>query len=379
MDIIQQIINKISQTSNILIIVSGGNVDSLAAGLGLRTFLKKLDKETILLSFTELGSRFEFLPEIGTVVRQIDLHKNFVIDVSTQKTGLDELSYKSENDRLSIFLKPKSGQFSASDVSFRSSNFPFGLLILIGVPSLEILGEFYNQNAPLFFETPIVNIDFRATNENYGQFNLVDLTNTSSSETVLDLIQKFEPSLIDENIATQLLAGIIAETDSFQHVRTTPKIFLKASELVSLGAHQQEIISNLYKTKSLGLLKLWGRVLARLKQQFDNILVYSAINGSDLEKSEASEEDANAIITEMVSQLGFAKIFVFLKEENPNLTTVFCHTNLSLDLNLIFQQFTSQLVSVGTVKFIVPQSVVAAEKTVLEVLKTEVDKIKTNF
>src|SRR5258708_38228777 len=158
-------------------------------------------------------------------------------------------------------------------------------------------------------------MDFRASNKNYGQYNLVTLSATSCSEIVLDLINKFESSLIDENIATQLLTGIIAETNSFQHVRPTPQTFLKASQLVSLGAKQQEIINNLYKTKSLRLLKLWGRVFARLKQDADLSLAYSAINVNDLERSQTGASDFEAIIKEMATQLGFAKIFLFLKEE----------------------------------------------------------------
>jgi nanoRNase/pAp phosphatase (c-di-AMP/oligoRNAs hydrolase) len=202
------------------------------------------------------------------------------------------------------------------------------------------------------------------------------MTATSCSEVVLDLINKFEASLIDEDIATQLLAGIISETNSFQHVRTTPQTFLKASQLVSLGAKQQEIVSHLFKTKSLGLLKLWGRVLARLRQDFDNLLVYSAVNESDMAKAGASEEDASVIIKEMVSQLTFAKIFLFLKQEGPNQTAVFCHTQIPLNLGLIFDQFQPQDLSPQAVKFMVAEELGSAEKRVLDILRTEVGKVR---
>jgi nanoRNase/pAp phosphatase (c-di-AMP/oligoRNAs hydrolase) len=386
MDLVQQIISKISQVSNVLIVASGNNGDSLAAGLALRSFLAKLEKEVTLLSFTPVSERFHFLPDVSHVTAKIDLTKSFVIDVSTKKAKLSELSYKKEPELLSIFIKPQSGEFKPEDVSFRVSNFPFELIILLGVPDLSMLGEFYNQNASLFFETPIVNIDYRATNENYGQFNLIDLSSTSCSEIILDLINKFEAGLIDESIATQLLTGIITETNSFQHVRTTPQTFLKASQLVTLGARQQDIVSNLYKSKSLGLLKLWGRVLARLKQDFDNLLVYSAVNQSDIAKSEATAEDANSIIKEMVTQLNFAKIFLFLKEEpqpdpaNPSAhnTTVFCHTFLPLNLMGIFNTFHPTQLNLQSVKFTVPETLAATETKILEILKTQVTRFKAN-
>ena len=198
MDQIQQTINKISQSSTILIVAPGNNGDSLAASLALQAFLKKLEKEVTFLSYTEVSSRFDFLPGIVDIIRQINLTKSLVINVATKKTQMQELSYKKNPEQLSIFLKPISGEFTPADVSFDNSNFPFDLLILIGIGSLEQLGEFYNQNAQLFFQTPILNIDFKASNENYAQLNLVDLTTTSCSEIILDLINKFEGSLIDE-------------------------------------------------------------------------------------------------------------------------------------------------------------------------------------
>lgn len=377
MDEFSQVIAKISQAKSILIVTSGLNGDLLAASLALRAFLKKLEKEITLLSYTEMSAKFGFLPETLEVVTHIDLTKSLVINIATKKTQVGEVSYKKVPEQLSIFLKPAKGEFTPNDISFDTSTFPFDLVILIGVSSPDQLGEFYSQNAQLFFQTPVLNIDFKGSNENYGQFNLVDLTATSASEIILDLINKFESGLIDESIATQLLAGIISETNSFQHTRTTPQTFLKASQLVSLGAKQQEIIGHLYKSKSLGLLKLWGRVLARIKQDFDNLLVFSAVNQSDLVKAEASEEDANGIIKEMVNQLSFAKIFLFLKEESESRTTVFCQTLIPLNLPGIFNQFHPEHLSPQAVKFEISASVTNAEKLVLDLLGTEVSKFKS--
>jgi hypothetical protein len=347
--------------------------------LALRAFLKKLEKDVTLLSFTEVAPRFSFLPDSSEVTTKIDLTKNLVINVATNRAQLSELSYKKNPEQLSIYIKPVKGEFTPEDISFDASNFPFDLVVLIGIANLEQLGEFYSKNAQLFFQTPILNIDFKGSNENYGQLNLVDLTATSVSEIILDLINKFESSLIDENIATQLLAGIISETNSFQHVRTTPQTFLKASQLVALGANQQDIVGHLYKSKSLGLLKLWGRALARLKQDFDNLLVYSAVNQSDLQKAGASEEDANAIIKEMVSQLSFAKIFLFLKEESAVSTAVFCHTLIPLNLTGLFGQFHPEAQTLQTVKFTVPDSVQNTEKQILDLLGKEVLKFKSTI
>ncbi|OGE73578.1 MAG: hypothetical protein A3I07_02410 [Candidatus Doudnabacteria bacterium RIFCSPLOWO2_02_FULL_42_9] len=376
MEPLQQIISKISSSQSILVIGNGSNGDSLAAALALRSFLKKLEKDSVLLIPYSVTDRFHFLPEIAEVVSEIDLTKSFVIDVSTKKSQVAELSYKKESDKLSIFLKPQKGEFTPTDVTFRSSNFPYDLVVLIGIPSLDSLGEFYGKHAELFFDVPVVNIDFRGNNENYGQFNLVQLNSTSCSEIVLDLINKFEATLIDETIATQLLAGIIAETNSFQHVRTTPQTFMKASQLISLGAKQQEIISHLYKTKSLGFLKLWGRVLARLKQETELGLAYSTLMKTDIVKSEADEKDVELIIKEMASQLGFAKLFMFLSETEENTVNVYFHSSLALNFQSLFGAYQPQSIGPQSVKFTIRSSLVDAEKQVIDSLKSEINRLK---
>jgi hypothetical protein len=146
---------------------------------------------------------------------------------------------------------------------------------------------------------------------------------------------------------------------------------------VSLGANQQEIISRLYKSKSLGLLKLWGRVLARLKQVNELSLVYSIINRSDMARSEATEEDSGKIIHEMISQLGFAKLFLLFKEDE-NTTMVYFHSSLPLDAKALFSRFEPAMIGFQTLRFSVPAPAGEAEKQVIQLLTDEINKYKVN-
>lgn len=375
MNPLQTVINRIAQASSVLILVQGSSGDGLSAGLALRAFFKKLEKDVVLLSLHAVAEKFKFLPGASDIQSEVDLTKSFVIDVATKRSPLAELSYKKEDERLSIFLKPVAGALTAQDVTFRNSSFPYDLVVVLGIGSFEQLGDFYAHHTDLFFETPVINIDFRATNENYGQINLVNLSATSCSEIILDLINEFESSLLDEIIATQLLTGIIAETNSFQHIRTTPQTFIKASQLVSLGAKQQEIIGNLYKTKSLGLLKLWGRVLARLNQDEAIGLVHSAVNTNDIVRAGASMADVENIIKEMGLQLTFAKIFVFFAETAPEQTVVFCSTQLPMPLAELFSSQKPTSLNNQTVKFDSGKGLAETEKQVLELLRAEAGKL----
>ena len=370
------LIEKLKLTKNLIIIAppktSG---DALGAALALAGVLKKLEKDVLMLSPAMISPRFDFLPGIDQIQTKLNLAKQLIIDLSTQTAQVAEVSYKKDIDKLSIYIKPKEGQFETSDVSVRSTKFPYDLVICVGVAALEHLGEFYSRNAELFFETPVVNIDYRINNENYGQINLVDLNANSVSEIVYDLIVELDEKLIDSDTATNLLAGIIEATNSFQHVRTTPQAFVKASQLISLGGRQQDIISHMYKNKSLGLLKLWGRVLACMKQDDSRIMVSSAVSLSDIERVGATEEDIQNIIKEMADQLGFAKVFVFFSEISPDKTRVLAATSLPINLVNLFAGLETQVMD-SSVKFTVNLPLLEAEKQTSATISEEFAKLR---
>jgi len=231
---------------------------------------------------------------------------------------LEEISYQTSADKAQIFLKDKDREFTPQDLSFSTEKFPVDLIFVLGCKSLEDLGGLYEQNTDLFFETPKINIDNHPDNEYFGQINLVDIAVSSTAEILAEFLQKYEQQLVDQDIATCLLLGIISSTRSFQHVQTTPKAFLKAGELVALGARQQEIIKNIYKTKSLSLLKLWGRALARMKILDQEKTVYSVLNQVDFEKAGAGEQDLLPVLAEFIDNISGYNIIAVLAEPAQN-------------------------------------------------------------
>lgn len=376
-DTFKQVAEKLNNSGTVLVVLPPlASPDAVTAGLGLANFIKRLAKEVAIVSADgQANNRVDFLPGYNQILREINITKGFVIEVSTKQTPVSELTYKKDADKLSIYLKPRIGEFTPADVTFHSSQFPYDAVVVIGTQKLESLGEFYAKHAPLFFETPVINIDFRGANESYGQFNLINLNASSLSEIVYDLISEIDKELIDADIATMLLTGIITETNSFQHSRTTPQVFMKASQLVGLGGRQQDIIVHLYKSKSLGFLKLWGRVLARMKHEPENSLVYSAVNRLDMEKSGAAPEDAAMVLKEMNQQLGFAKIYAFFREVDAQITEVYCSAPAVLNLAGVFAEYQPAITQPQSLKITLNMSLVGAEETVLEILRREAKKL----
>lgn len=311
----EQIFEQIKKSGKILILLPEVlTADSLASGLALRLFLLKQQKDVSLISAAEAPENLKFLPGASELKSQLTAVKSLVVTLDTSKKQLDEISYQTSADKAQIYLKSKDLEFLPEDVTFSKEKFPVDLIIIIGARSVEDLGKISEHNADLLFETVKINIDNKSGNEYFGAINLVDITATSAAEILAELLQKYEEQLIDQDIATCLLAGIIEKTASFQHVQTTPKAFLKASELVALGGRQQEVVKNIFKSKSLALLKLWGRALARMKPLDSEKVIYSVLNYLDFEKAGSSEAEVLPVLKEFLDNLSGYNIVALITE-----------------------------------------------------------------
>ena len=331
-----QIFEQIKKSQKILIALPENlSADALASGLAFWLFLNKLKKDVSLVSKGQIPETLKFLPVISVLQNQIKGGKSLVVSLTTAEKKLDEISYQADEKekKVRIYLKAQSTEFTPEDISFSVEKFPLDLIIVLGAQSLADLGTLYDQSADLFFETPKINIDHLATNEYFGQSNLVDITATSVAEILADLLGHYEAQLFDEDIATCLLAGIIEKTSSFQHVRTTPKAFLKASELINFGARQQEIIKHIYKTKALPLLKLWGRALARIKILELAKTVYSVLTLNDFNKAESGEAEILPALKELIDNISGYNIIGLICEPSSGRTiiTVAVHQQIALN------------------------------------------------
>jgi len=322
----KQFFDAVGKSYKILIALpKNPNADTIGSALALAAFLKKLNKEVDIFCQQRDFTALAFLPGIDTIKSQISFPETFVISVRTERAKLDEISYHPDaaGQKVDIHLKPKSGTFSKEDISFGKEKLAADLIIFVDTPSLENLGDLYAKNAEAFFAAPKVNIDNHVGNENYANINIVEITYSSTAEILLELLKNYERSLIDQDIATCLLAGIISSTNSFQHASTTPDSFLRASELIGMGAKQQEIVKHLFKTRSLSMLKLLGRAMARIKSLPESGAVFSLVTAQDLERSEAGQNDVLKASQEFCKNVASARL-VFLAVERSPLELYIC-------------------------------------------------------
>ena len=318
----KQIQEQLNKTERILIAIPARlNGDAIASSLAMLLFLEKLGKKTDIACESVLeAEKYSFLPAFRRINPGIKGLQKFIISLDLSSAKVENVKYITEEGKLNFVIQPKLGSFTAKDVETFSGDYLYDLIIVIGSPDLESLGKLYEENADFFYKTPIINIDHDSANEEYGQINSVELTASSCSEAIFSIMEKVDPAKIDERIATCLFAGIIIKTRNFKSSSITPQLLQSAAKLISLGAKKDEIVGELYRSRSLNLFKLWGRALARISGGDSNLLIWSALSANDFQKTGTRIEDLDEVTEELIANIPEAKIVAVFYEVAPEKT-----------------------------------------------------------
>lgn len=109
----------------------------------------------------------------------------------------------------------------------------------------------------------IVNIDHHATNDSFGDVNVIVPDASAAGELVYDLV-KAAGIKITKDIAVNLYVAIHTDTGSFRYSSSTAESFIKAGDLVRCGAEPWDISRRIYENNPLRKYKLLGMVLSTL-------------------------------------------------------------------------------------------------------------------
>ena len=280
----EQIINLINESKSILVLVDpSANLDSITASLSLCLYLEKMGKKAeIYLENKDINEKYHFLPGLNLITDKIDLKNKLTVSIITKNTKAKELSYEPKEDKIEIYLTPEDGKsFTKEDVLINESNKNFDLIISLGVDDIKNIGEVYEKEADFFFNKPIINISIKETTELFGKINCIKTQYNSLSELVFDFMTFYKSELIDENIATNILAGIIYATKDFRSENLTANTMSIMSNLMELGADRNKIINNIYKTKTVDNIKLWAKIIENSKIDPEKNIFFSKIENND--------------------------------------------------------------------------------------------------
>jgi phosphoesterase RecJ-like protein len=159
----------------------------------------------------------------------------------------------------------------------------------------------------------IINIDHHPDNSLFGHLNLVDLSASSASLIVYDLLVA-AAGPPERDVATCLYAGIMADTGAFRHGNTDAGSLAAAAYLVRRGADASGIARAVYGERTLDELRLLGMVLASAQTALGGRAAILAVTEAMREAVGTSGDDVEGLASYGRLVAG-VRVAVLLREE----------------------------------------------------------------
>jgi hypothetical protein len=241
----QQVADRIKQATNILVTVNNNpSVDQLAACIGLTLLLNKLDKHATAVFSGKVPSTIEFLQPEKTIETNTDSLQDFII--SLDKAKADKLRYKVEDQFVRIFITPYRTNITQKDLEFSKGDFNVEVVIALGITDQKQLDAAITAHGRILHDATVISVNTGVSQSpNLGQINWQDSSASSLSEMLVSISEAFGSNLLDNQMATAFLTGIVSETDRFSNGKTSPKVMTMSAQLMAAGANQQLIASKL--------------------------------------------------------------------------------------------------------------------------------------
>ncbi len=313
----QQLSELLNRSKKSVLVTTGEHPDldavcsAIAFAFVLRTMGKTYD---LILPPNTVNSWPSFLAKPEGLRTDLGAMRAFHIRIDVTKIPLSELMYDVRDGVLDVTLVPKTGSWTPQDVSMRYGDDRYDCIVTFGAPDQASLGALAREHADFLYRTTVVNIDHSPANEHWGQINLVDMNAVAVSEVVSDWMGTSGIALT-EPIATALLTGMIAKTKSFRTAQVSNKTMQVAATLMQAGARRDEIQRGLWRTRSVPVLKLWGRALSRLEQDRSTGLVWSTLSAGDFVEAGSSADALEDVVHELLSYAPEAKTIVLIWQD----------------------------------------------------------------
>lgn len=241
----QQIVDILKESSNVLVTVNANpSVDELSAALATTLLINKMNKHATAVYSGQTPPAIEFLEPEKTFEDTVDSLRDFIIALDKEKA--DHLRYKVEGDVVKIFITPYRTIINENDLDFSQGDYNVDMVIAIGVKSEDDLDKALSSHGRILHDASVVSLSLEGeTKLGAVNWNGQDMSSYSEMLEGVAHLVKSDKKLIDEQIATAFLTGIVAATDRFSNSKTTSEVMTAAARLMSAGANQQLIATKL--------------------------------------------------------------------------------------------------------------------------------------
>ena len=242
-NITNRVVEKIKASENILIALSKNpNIDEISAALGLAMILDTIHKHVTAIFSGQVPNVLQFLKPEETFEKTTNSLQDFIIALSKDK--VDHISYKIEGDFVKVYVTPYKATIGQADLSMSYGDYNVDLVICFDVISGDEIDPALSEYGRIMHDATAINLTV-GTPGRFAELEWQDSNVSSISEMVVGLADRLGLASFSEQVATALLTGIVASTDHFSNPRTSSSTMSIASKLMSFGANQQLISSQI--------------------------------------------------------------------------------------------------------------------------------------
>ena len=242
-NITNRVVEKIKASENILIALSKNpNIDEISAALGLAMILDTMRKHVTAIFSGQVPNVLQFLKPEETFEKTTNSLQDFIIALSKDK--VDHISYKIEGDFVKVYVTPYTATIGQADLSMSHGDYNVDLVICFNVISGDEIDPALSEYGRIMHDATAINLTVD-TPGRFAELEWQDSNVSSISEMIVGLADRLGLASFSEQVATALLTGIVASTDHFSNPRTSSNTMSIASKLMSFGANQQLISSQI--------------------------------------------------------------------------------------------------------------------------------------
>jgi phosphoesterase RecJ-like protein len=294
--ILESIKSILSTNKKIILIPhSSPDADALGSCLALFHFLKN-DHSVSIISPNEFTEILKFLPGSENVI-----------------------VYESQKDK--------------SDVLFDEAEVIFTL-------DFNSLGRAKNVSYKISKSSAkVIMIDHHENPDDYADYMISNSIMSSTCEMVYDFIYYIDSNKMDNNIATCLYTGIVADTGSFRFPSTTSRTLLVGSKLVDYGVDVTQIFEKLHNNFQFDRLKLLGITINNFKRVDNLPVLYTLITDEDQVSSNFKKGDSEGFVNFGLSVEGILCSVLFIEKKEDDLIKISFRSKGDFKVNIFASRY----------------------------------------
>ncbi|MBL6604181.1 MAG: bifunctional oligoribonuclease/PAP phosphatase NrnA [Flavobacteriaceae bacterium] len=185
----------------------------------------------------------------------------------------------------------------------------------------------------------IIMIDHHENPDDYADFMISNSKMSSTSEMIYDFISYIDSNKIDNNIATCLYTGIVADTGSYRFPSTTSRTLLVGSKLIDYGVDVTQIFESLHNNFQFDRLKLLGITINNFKKVEDLPVLYSLITDEDQKSSNFKKGDSEGFVNFGLSVEGILCSVLFLENKEDELIKISFRSKGDFKVNIFASRY----------------------------------------